>query len=242
MRLSEPDSSIIHLIPARAHAGRARGRRGGIERLKYLSLLDSSSDSSTTVPVDGLVVAAYARGNSVVLLDRTGRRIATLDSGRLGPLDATSQVRLRWREAVGRMAALLSSRALQKRDPWSRRAESLAGSFNKRRYDRDPLGGRARFEKYKTRDWEAASHRLMEQITNKYRVRSRSGWQRWSYTVSNNQAKRAVAYERRREDLSKAGDGDGGTPAVPLRDQRSGVDSRDRIAGSHHSAVAGGQA
>ncbi len=72
MRWPEPETSIIHLIPARAHAGRARGRRGGIERLKYLSLLESSSPILPRVSTPMQVVCQAAPSESLTAGSLTG--------------------------------------------------------------------------------------------------------------------------------------------------------------------------
>lgn len=154
---------------------------------------------SAVVPEGQPTVAALIEGNRVQLLDRFGRRIASVNRERLGPLEQGVAVRMRWERTAKRLAIRAKQHFCAPRNAWSARAASLAASFNLRRYERDPLGGRKRFEKYRTTEWKDASHRLRQQITNRCRVRTRSGWQRWSYTVSNNQAKRVAAYERRRQ-------------------------------------------
>lgn len=145
------------------------------------------------------VVAVVMCRGGPALVDRDGRVLARgvcLD--RLGPMTAEAAVAWAWHDSVRRMADCLNARlARDSADPWLRRAEGLAKSFALRGRGLPCRGGRRVFDRYATKTWPEAAKRLVEQGHNRLRVRSRSGWERWAYTVSNNEKKRAVAHERR---------------------------------------------
>ncbi len=146
------------------------------------------------------LVAVVMRCGSPALVDRDGRvlaRCVRLDQ--LGPMTADALVEWAWHDTVKRFADCLNAREASLRaNPWYRRADSLSKSFTLRGRDHYYGGGRRVFDRYKTKTWPDASKRLALQASNRHRVRSRSGWERWAYTVSNNQKKRAIAYERRK--------------------------------------------
>lgn len=146
-----------------------------------------------------VVVSVVTLRGGPALVDRDGRVLARgvcLD--RLGSMTADAAVAWVWHDSVHRMAGALHARVARgSADPWHRRAAGLSKSFALRGRVAPYRGGRRVFDRYTTRTWLDASKRLAEQGLNRLRVRSRSGWERWAYTVSNNQKKRAVAYERR---------------------------------------------
>lgn len=142
-------------------------------------------------------IAAIVTGGDACLMDCKGgvirRRIPV---NRLGPIDAEASNTLLWQETLrhtlNRHAAKWTRR--ERRDPWLRKAASLATSFRLRVKNRRARGGRKRFDRYATRTWHAASQRMVEQGYNRHRRQDRSGWTRWSHTVSGNHNKR---YEQR---------------------------------------------
>lgn len=146
------------------------------------------------------LVAVVSLRDGLALVDRDGHMLARgVRQDRLGPMTAEAIFNWTWRDVVARMAKSVNARASSRRvDAWQRRADSLSKSFSLRGRDLEYRGGRRAFDRYRTTTWSEAANRLVEQGRNRLRVCSRSGWERWAYTVSNNQKKRAVAYERRK--------------------------------------------
>lgn len=146
--------------------------------------------------IQTLIVAAVVQDGAAQLVDRQGRLIGgRVQVDRLGPMDAAAIEAWSWRLAARAMAGKLAARTANRlMEPWQQRAESLVASFRLRGLDLARRGGWCHFARYSTTTWEAAAKRLVQQIHNKMRVRSRSGWERWAYTVSNNQKKRADRY------------------------------------------------
>lgn len=108
------------------------------------------------------------------------------------PLSQPAINRWRWQTAIVRLSWRLQGRARSRSlEPWGRRCASLSASFRLRRLshnNKDPP--KKQSKKYRTSTWEAAATRLREQGHNRFRRYNRSGWSRWSHTVSNNQNKR----------------------------------------------------
>lgn len=146
-----------------------------------------------------ITVAAAIRDGIAVLLDRDGRALGKrIRLERFGEISAEARTAWEWHYAVRNMAQALASRtAARMADPWARRMNNLVASFRLRRFDRPLRGGRAFFDSYATHTWSEAAKRLVMQGHNRFRVRTRSGWERWAYTVSNNQQKRADGYAQR---------------------------------------------
>lgn len=153
-----------------------------------------------------LSVAAIVDGRAAVLYARDGRRLCTVSLSRIGPLHSDTERRLRWNRAANILTARVNSRVKSRSlDPWQRRAETLVKSFMLRGRDRPYRGGRRHFERYPTHTWHDAALRLVRQGFERHRVRTRSGWERWAYTASNNAEKRTEAYEYSKTNHRQAG-------------------------------------
>ena len=153
--------------------------------------------NKTKTTVRDITVTAIIHGQFATLIDRHGRPLRrNIDVSRLGRLvdDAPLRERWAWRHAIARMKACVAGRAAASisgcRNPWQRKADNLAKSFYLRSVDHARPRGRCRFEKYSTTTWDAAVKRLVQQGYNRFRYLNRSGWHRWSCTVSNNHNKK----------------------------------------------------
>lgn len=148
-----------------------------------------------------VAVAALVNGERVRLMDRSGHPItAWIPTARLGPLDDAAAHSVLWTDCVRRMAYRVGRDATRGlTDPWLRRVISMVASFRLRRLHSAPGNGRRHFDQYPTTTWPAAAKRLVQQGHNRFRVRARTGWERWAYSASNNEKKRADAHERKRK-------------------------------------------
>lgn len=121
--------------------------------------------------------------------------------------------------------------------PWVRWAKNMVTS-NRIRHERRPaICGRRMFDQYKTNSWPGAAKRLVMQGINRHRVRTRSGWERWAYTVTNNAQKRTIAREQRRKCKADPRNPEG--PELPVRDQRATTNARNSVFGSSNPACRG---
>ena len=146
-----------------------------------------------------LNIPALVRKDRATLLDRNGRAICTVRLGRLGipPADAVEE-RL-WKDWASRMVLkLFALLQRQPADPWQKKAQGLAVSFRLRRRQRSPKSQRKMLDNFRTTGWRDASTRMVLQACNRFRRHDRSGWNRWSHTVSSNQNKRVDAWRTRR--------------------------------------------
>lgn len=145
--------------------------------------------------VTALSITAIVVGGKATLLDRHGRRLCGVKLDRLGvPDPAVIRGRL-WADWA-KLAMVRAFGASQKssRDPWRRKAENMAASFRLRRRQKPYLGGMRRLDNFSSPTWHSAALRMVQQAHNRLRRFERSGWVRWSHTVSNNQNKRADAW------------------------------------------------
>jgi hypothetical protein len=166
-----------------------------------------STPAARDVKLVELRVVAISIGTSLTVLDRRGRRICNLKRDRLcRRADTRILHEWRWRSAAKTQISRLLSRCKSRAcDPWTVKAQNLAASVRLRSFDLRRPRTRQRFEAYQTEDWDRAARRLWQQANNRRRVRERSGWARWSHTVSNNFNKRkggryAKAQDRHCED------------------------------------------
>lgn len=140
-----------------------------------------------------ITVLGVNDGKKVTLLDRRGRALCRdVSVTKLeGPIDYRLAQKRIWERVANWMRVNLYQRTKQRpENPWQARANNLATSFTLRSYDLSRPGARRHFETYPTTTWKAASKRMWEQGHNRYRRHTRSGWARWSSTVSNNHNKR----------------------------------------------------
>jgi len=157
---------------------------------------------SSKTGVTALSITAIVIGGIATLLDRHGRRICGVRLDRIGaPEPAAIESRI-W-NSWAKLATTLGFWASQKdsRDPWCRKAENLAVSFRLRLRQKPHLGGMRRLDNFSTPTWHEAASRMVAQAHNRLLRFDRSGWIRWSHTVSNNQNKRADAWRRKRTTL-----------------------------------------
>ena len=153
-------------------------------------------DDMQVVP---LTIYGVVQNRTARLFDRDGRSLCSVRVDRIGLPPKRVVRRIIWWNWATRMAQRARSFS-QKRlaDPWLRKAEVLAMSFRLRRRQQQYLGGRRRLDRFNTTTWHDAALRMVLQAHNRFRRFARSGWVRWSHTVSNNQNKRADAWRSRR--------------------------------------------
>lgn len=144
-----------------------------------------------------LQISALIDGEKAVLVDGSGRQLGTeaFALRRLHPAGASGVARCLWKHTAGSLAQKAHFKAshAHRRTAWDRKINNLVGSFRLRSRDITLPRGRRRFEEYPTTDWPAAVRRMVVQAHNGYRYNSRSGWVRWSYTVTKNENRRAHA-------------------------------------------------
>ena len=140
---------------------------------------------------------AVVDGNRAWLLDQAGRPIrnAIAFDRVTSVADSSKANRLIWSRTADRISKSLKTRVKRsmpcQMSPWMTKAESLAKSFRHRGREQRRPRGRCRFEVYATTTWSDAAKRMADQIRNRFRVDQRTSWDRWAFTVSNNQNKRA---------------------------------------------------
>jgi hypothetical protein len=188
------------------------------------------SRSEVTVRVFAVsVVVCDDRGT---IVDRDGRVLArdiVLD--RLRPLENERKLldAMQWITAARRMQQSLArrtNRRLAEKDPWKRKAENLAASFRRRSLDNVRPKDRGRFEQYRTTTWDEAVRRLWQQGHNRFRYFNRSGWNRWSYTVSNNHNKKSGGRYAKTAHRNGTADSQSDQAArLPVRTDRTSFDS-----------------
>lgn len=228
-----PGREIFQIFPTRGPCKRdaraEREERRRIERMNNLSIhisippsrphLRASNPSRqqgesfkaahcpSTPQISVVSVAAIVANGRATLLDRHGNKTKQCMSIEdLGTLTPAGFFKVTWSRRAHAMVEALERRTTRRvSDPWMRRATNLAVSFRLRRLDGPRRSGRRRFDRYATTSWSEAARRLVMQGHNRFRVRNRSGWERWAYTVSNNEKKRVDAYEQRRTDKRQAG-------------------------------------
>lgn len=174
-----------------------------------------------------LSVAAIVKDGVALLVDKQGRRIARATPlTEIGSLTDSGLLFCEWRNALRDMAHGLEGRTSRRTvHPWMKRAGNLAVSFRLRGYDRSQGSGRRMFDRYATHTWREAAQRLVMQGVNRFRVRNRSRWERWAYTVSNNQQKRADGHEHQKNHQREADHGSRQASALQVCDQRSDADT-----------------
>lgn len=152
--------------------------------------------SKNGITIQHVLVTAVVHNKRATLVDAQGRVICrNVELARLGKAadEASLQERWEWRHAAARMKACVTGRITRRTahgNPWQRKADCLAKSFQRRSTDHVRPRGRCRFEQYNTTTWDEAAKRMLQQGYNRFRYLSRSGWHRWAYTVSNNHNKK----------------------------------------------------
>lgn len=140
---------------------------------------------------------AVVDGNRAWLLDQAGRPIrnAIAFDRVTSVADSSKANRLIWSRTADRVCKSLKARVKRnlpsQKSPWMAKAETLAVSFRRRDREQRRPRGRCRFEVYATTTWSDAAKRMADQIRNRFRLDQRTSWDRWAFTVSNNQNKRA---------------------------------------------------
>jgi len=142
--------------------------------------------------VTELTIPALVRKGRARLLDRDGRAICTIRLARLGIPPASAIEELRWKNwAKQKTLQFFWSSHKPLLDPWQKRAYSLVVSFRLRRRGCPPRSQRKLLDNFVTINWHDASIRMTQQAWNRLRRYDRSGWDRWSHTMSCNQNRRA---------------------------------------------------
>lgn len=148
-------------------------------------------------------VAGVEDGTTLTLYASNGLKLATVNSDRIGMIDEALLSGLReellaqqdpWYLCAKKLVGRIESRAGPYRaTAWERKASSMASSCAlRRRESRRTIHARRKFDAYNTPTWRQAAERMVMQGINRWRVRARSGWERFAYTVANNAQKRAV--------------------------------------------------
>jgi len=140
--------------------------------------------------MEHLSVLAIVRGGRALVLDRHGRPISSrqIALDRItGEIDRGALDDWAWLDAANRMTrALVGKVSSRFKDPWRRRAEALETSIRLRARDDQRRRTRSTLDKFPTHTWDEAGHRMAQQGLSSYRWHSRSGWQRWAQTATNN--------------------------------------------------------
>jgi len=144
-----------------------------------------------------LQISALVHGEKAVLIDCDGRQLGAnaIPLRRLQPAGSRGVARILWTDTAASLSQQANAKAshAHKRTAWDRKINNLAGSYRLRSRDISLPRGRRRSQEYPTTDWPGAVDRMVEQAHNCYRYNSRSGWVRWSYTVTKNENRRACA-------------------------------------------------
>jgi hypothetical protein len=173
---------------------------------------------------------AVTDGERAWLLDRHGRLLRS--AVRVGDInsvaDPSSALSLIWKRTAIRIANTLKARVVRatpsRLSPWLAKATVLAASFRQREREHARPRARCRFEVYKTSTWPMAAERMAYQVRNRFRMDQRSSWDRWAYTVANNQNKRARRRDAEEaECVAQTDSGVARKSAIPLCSERPGT-------------------
>jgi len=142
-------------------------------------------------------ITVLVDGEKASLFDRNGKRLCShaVALDRLQPTSPEVALRLPWKSIADVLArkANLNASYVQRRTPWDKKINNLIGSFRLRSRDLRLPRNRRRFDRFPTRTWASAVARMVEQARNCHSYNSRSGWARWSHTVTKNQNRRVHA-------------------------------------------------
>jgi len=166
--------------------------------------MDTKCESHTcqSVKVVTLKITAVTDGSRAFLCDSRGRRLNSQAFAleRLRPADPETVRTLPWRHVADLIVTRENLKAcyVQKRTSWDKKINNIIGSFRLRSRDLHlPRSRRRHFERFATTRWSSAAARMVVQARNCHLYNSRSGWVRWSYTVTKNQNRRVHArYEK----------------------------------------------
>jgi hypothetical protein len=171
--------------------------------------------------LDVVPVAVIRSGSRATLVDRNGRTLrSNVAIARLGPADENVLSDYLWRRWA--QYAIDRTRFDAEGDPWTRKALVLVKSFRLRRHGKPCRSSRRQGDRFKSGTWPEAADRMWMQAHNRYCRHRRTGWERWAWTVSGNQNKRAEdRYEPQNQHHGDAGAEHGSEPGLPVCTQRA---------------------
>jgi hypothetical protein len=150
-----------------------------------------------------VTLTARVSGDSVVLLDAHGKKIAVIpalsaECTTSGTIEAI-EVRHEWRHAFsGMIGSIHNKRSRILRSPWEIKISTWMKSLRLRRNRPKPYYCKNfRYSDEKRKVWSDAVRCLLSQYNNKlheHRLRAKSPWRLWAQTVAGNHRKKRCVY------------------------------------------------